>query len=501
MFSYIIISIIMIVICILDACRIIDLSKKWCFVLYLFLMPHLPLLWFHFLISRVKGNGNGSTYLTVAIFAIATLVFQLYTTLRLHLQSVRKDKTKNPRVNIIYSGRNLIHCGLWGLYLLMVWYIVSYFILPVNPYQELIGYTFSFLPSIHNTAKAIAALSFEAIYAVLFVWLFLINGCLRIFICSRNLVVGKRIFILLFMWVPIVQLYLAHIMCNAAKDEYLVTLNRSKQEAFTKTDELCRTKYPIIMVHGIGFRDLRYFNYWGRIPQILQQHGAKIYYGHQNAWGTIEDNAATICRIIDKALSENNCDKVNIIAHSKGGLDCRYLISSLGYADKVASLTTINTPHRGSEIITLLNKLPDYVYRYIAKQLNKPFLLAGDTKPDCYAASKQLDPLFCEEFNLNNPNAKGVYYQSYTSIMKSLFSDSLLWFPYLLMCTQKGRQNDGLVDVSSATWGEFKGVLKSTTNRGISHGDMIDLKREDIKGFDVLKKFYDIVCELKNRGY
>ena len=30
---------------------------------------------------------------------------------------------------------------------------------------------------------------------------------------------------------------------------------------------------------------------------------------------------------------------------------------------------------------------------------------------------------------------------------------------------------------------------------------MIDLKREDIKGFDVLKKFYDIVCELKNRGY
>lgn len=120
MFSYIIISIIMIVICILDVCRIIDLSKKWCFVLYLFLMPHLPLLWFHFLISRVKGNGNGSTYLTVAIFAIATLVFQLYTTLRLHLQSVRKNKTKNPRVNIIYSGRNLIHCGLWGLYLLMV---------------------------------------------------------------------------------------------------------------------------------------------------------------------------------------------------------------------------------------------------------------------------------------------------------------------------------------------------------------------------------------------
>lgn len=69
------------------------------------------------------------------------------------------------------------------------------------------------------------------------------------------------------------------------------------------------------------------------------------------------------------------------------------------------------------------------------------------------------------------------------------------------MCTQKGRQNDGLVDASSAIWGDFKGILKSTNNRGISHGDMIDLKREDIKGFDVLKQFYDIVCELKNMGY
>lgn len=61
---------------------------------------------------------------------------------------------------------------------------------------------------------------------------------------------------------------------------------------------------------------------------------------------TIEDNAAAIAKVVDTALSENNCEKVNIIAHSKGGLDCRYLITSMGYANKVASLTTINTPHR-----------------------------------------------------------------------------------------------------------------------------------------------------------
>lgn len=491
----------MIIICILDLFKILDLSKKINFILYLLLTPHLPLLWFHFWIHKVNEQKSATTYATIAIFAIATIIFQLYSTLRLHFQSVRSHKTDNPRVNIIYAGRNLIQCGMWGLYLLAAWYIICFFVLPTNPYQELIGHTFQILPSINNTAKAYATLSFEIIYAVIFIWLFLINGCLRIFFGSRNLVVGKRVFILLFMWVPIVQLFLAGIMCNAAKDEYLVTVSRSKQNAFTVSDDLCATKYPIVMVHGIGFRDLRYFNYWGRIPEILIKHGAKIYYGHQNAWGTIEDNAKAICKVIDQALSESGCDKVNLIAHSKGGLDCRYLISSLGYADKVASLTTINTPHRGSELITILNKLPDYVYRYIATQLNKPFLLAGDHEPDCYASSKQLDPLYCEQFNQNNKNVEGVYYQSYTSIMKNMFSDSLLWAPYLLMCTQKGRKNDGLVDASSAEWGDFKGVLVSENSRGISHGDMIDLKREDIKGFDVLKHFYDIVCALKKDGY
>ena len=44
----------------------------------------------------------------------------------------------------------------------------------------------------------------------------------------------------------------------------------------------CKTKYPILMVHGMGFRDRKYFNYWGRIPKILKENGADIYYGHQD---------------------------------------------------------------------------------------------------------------------------------------------------------------------------------------------------------------------------
>src|SRR6185369_6230360 len=45
--------------------------------------------------------------------------------------------------------------------------------------------------------------------------------------------------------------------------------------------------------------------------------------------------------------------KVNILAHSMGGLDARFAIARLGLADRVASLTTVATPHRGTALADL----------------------------------------------------------------------------------------------------------------------------------------------------
>lgn len=469
-------------IALLDLLGVYDLSKKRWLTLYMILAPHLPLLVYHIWMYEDTGFHN-------VIWMFCILFFQLYTTIRLHICRLRKNESGSARIGILYGGRKLIHAGLTGLYALPVWYFACYFLLPLKPYE---------LPKFYFPHSLEIA---ELIYAMIFVWLFLINGCLRIFFTSRNLGIVKRLMILLFMWVPFVQLYLAHIMCRAAKDEYLVAVHRKKLDAFCVCDDACLTRYPLIMVHGIGFRDLRFFNYWGRIPLILQKHGAKIYYGHQKAWGTIEENASIIAATIDLALKENNCDKVNIIAHSKGGLDSRYLISTMGYSERIASLTTINTPHYGSPLITFLNHLPDACYRFLASCINHPFALAGDDHPDCYSSSKQLDPVFCQAFNEANKDCPDVYYQSFASVMRSCFSDSLLSIPYLLMRLLGAGANDGLVNVPSARWGEFKGVLKNKYRRGISHGDMIDLKREDIHGFDVLNVFYEIVVDLKKSGF
>ena len=62
-------------------------------------------------------------------------------------------------------------------------------------------------------------------------------------------------------------------------------------------------------------------------------------------------------------------------------------------------------------------------------------------------------------------------------------------------------ENDGLVSISSAKWGTFKGVIKNEYHRGISHGDIIDLKRQDYKGFDVVEFYVQLVSELKKMGF
>ena len=47
--------------------------------------------------------------------------------------------------------------------------------------------------------------------------------------------------------------------------------------------ESCKTKYPLVLIHGAGFRDLKWPVYWGRIPAALEAQGAKIYYSTANA--------------------------------------------------------------------------------------------------------------------------------------------------------------------------------------------------------------------------
>lgn len=62
--------------------------------------------------------------------------------------------------------------------------------------------------------------------------------------------------------------------------------------------------------------------------------------------------------------------------------------------------------------------------------------------------------------------------------------------------------NDSLVGINSFGWGSSLTILKNeVSDRGISHGDVIDLNRENIKGFDVREFYINLVSDLRERGF
>lgn len=318
-------------------------------------------------------------------------------------------------------------------------------------------------------------------------------------ICKR-LRIAKRILVWSLIWIPMLNYGLAWYVRGLARQEIDHDTCKIRLDDVRVEKQICSTKYPLLLVHGVGFRDFHYFNYWGRIPRELRRNGACVYYGHQEAWGTIEDNGQILREKILEIRRETGCEKVNIIAHSKGGLDARYLITGLKMGDYVASLTTINTPHRGSALVDFLEKLPDGIYRKICGMINRYFGRLGDRNPDAYTASRQLSCACAKDFNRRYPDVPGIYYQSYASLMKHGFSSKLLCIPYWIL-KWLDAPNDGLVTVDSATWANFRGVLQNTYLRGISHGDMIDLTREDYRGFGVLEFYIRLVQELREKGY
>ena len=274
-------------------------------------------------------------------------------------------------------------------------------------------------------------------------------------------------------------------------------LNRKRAK-----DEICKTKYPVLLVHGVFFRDYEFFNYWGRIPDELKKNGCTIYYGNHSSALGVPNSAKELASRIKEIIKETGCEKVNIIAHSKGGLDSRYAISNYGCDKYVASLTTINTPNKGCYFADyLFEHTPDSVKNGLANSYNATMKKLGDKKPDFLGAVYDLTSSRVKELNSEMKHKEAVYYQSFGSkLKKSKDGRFPMNFTNKIVKFFDG-YNDGLVGESSFQYGENYTFLESTTNRGISHADIIDLNRENYPGFDVREFYVKLVSGLKKKGF
>ena len=228
-------------------------------------------------------------------------------------------------------------------------------------------------------------------------------------------------------------------------------------------------KHPVVLAHGLmGFDELhlagRFLSavqYWRGIKEVLTANDVEVITTSVPATGSIEARA----RALEQEITTKAAGKdVNIIAHSMGGLDARYLISQLKPKPfKIMSLTTIATPHRGSSAA-------DIVFREIGEEhLPGIYKLLTRLHIETGAFSQLTRAYLRDEFNPANPDDPSVRYFSYgASARPSLFS--VFRISHDLIEVLEG-PNDGLVSVASSKWGKdgYRGTLM-----GVTHLDLIN---------------------------
>ena len=121
-----------------------------------------------------------------------------------------------------------------------------------------------------------------------------------------------------------------------------------RQGGFAQTSSL-----PVVLVHGY-LEDAIVWRTW---ENLLAEDNIRFYtvtFTNDDECGSAAAHAVELQRIIQKILNSTGYNKVNIAAHSKGGLDARaYLATG---TDNVANLIMIGTPNAGSPL-PLLNSI------------------------------------------------------------------------------------------------------------------------------------------------
>ena len=224
---------------------------------------------------------------------------------------------------------------------------------------------------------------------------------------------------------------------------------------------------PIVLAHGLmGFDELRLagrwlpgVQYWRGIKEAMLQHDIEVITTSVPTTGSIQERAEALhAEIKTKAAGRS----VNIVAHSMGGLDARFLISRIQPQEfGVKSLTTVATPHRGSCVA-------DMVFRDIGPDgIEGLYKILARMKIETGAFAQLTTTHINRRFNPVVPNDPQVRYFSYGAAAQPHLL-SVFRVSHDLMEIIEG-PNDGLVSVASSRWGEYKGTLM-----GVTHLDLIN---------------------------
>ncbi len=259
------------------------------------------------------------------------------------------------------------------------------------------------------------------------------------------------------------------------------------------------TKYPIVLVHGIAIKEMKCFKAFGRIESNLKNGGFCVTTAPTDAFGSIESNGAQLKKHINEVLMKTGAEKVNLIGHSKGGLDSRYIADDAEMQGKIASITCICSPHQGSKIASRLYSLPKVIKNIMACFTHAFYKMLGDKNPEVLTVCRQLSYVkdgVPELSHLKIPD--GVFVQSYSATLERSRDDFIMSLPHLFSrIIEKEPETDGLVSKESAKFGEFQG---NCTEGSVSHTEIAGFSLHKKKRKEVYEFYLNLCSDLEKRG-
>lgn len=207
-----------------------------------------------------------------------------------------------------------------------------------------------------------------------------------------------------------------------------------------------RARYPLVLCHGLfGFDEIEIAGwrhaYFRGVPARLERSNWRVSLAHVSGAGSLEVRARQLAAYVRTI----EAPKVNLIAHSAGGVDARFAVSRLGLEERVASVVTVGTPHHGTPLADLGDGL---AARLGLGRVLERVGIGPDVLRDLTVARMKA-------FNAQVRDAPGVFYGSVVGVARRPLDMNVLLMPSYLWLKRRAGENDGVVPASSQRWGEL----------------------------------------------
>lgn len=213
------------------------------------------------------------------------------------------------------------------------------------------------------------------------------------------------------------------------------------------------------------------FHYFRKIRSALVGHGFVAYYSKVSWAAGVQTRARELRDELLRITGDfTRCPKVHIIAHSMGGLDARHMLFRYRMHGRVASLSTVSTPHLGTSFA-------DWGLKHLGPAIGMAGRWGLDitgfrdlTRARCRAFNRK-----AEQFELSN----GVRYRTYAGVQTEDRVFAPFRLPWRIINREEG-ENDGLVSLRSAIWRQefFVRKIEADHRNEIGWWDIRDLASE-----------------------